>query len=335
MARRLIRPALALAFVLAAAPYLLATGAAARRRSSPPDAAERAAQVASPTTFALRWGNVSSPHAVVSTTVLPRETVAFAAVAPDGSVLESEVDAAPGLERDGARGWRYTPLQAPAMQVFTVRVHGAEQPATFQVFVAVPRAEVRDGRLNDFVLGDYPAAAEIQGAQIEPPRGFIEVTPENAGTLVSPHFALGQFVCKQSGDFPKYLVLDDRLPLKLEGLLARVRAAGIAASTLTVMSGFRTPHYNHGLGNVPYSKHLWGAAADVYVDESPRDGTMDDLDGDGRVDRRDAEFLAALAESLEASPEGERLVGGIGHYAATDAHGPFVHVDVRQRSARW
>lgn len=73
----------------------------------------------------------------------------------------------------------------------------------------------------------------------------------------------------------------------------------------------------------------------VYVDEAPRDGTMDDLDGDGRIDRRDAEFLAALAESLESSPEGARLVGGIGRYAASEAHGPFVHVDVRHRTARW
>jgi hypothetical protein len=80
---------------------------------------------------------------------------------------------------------------------------------------------------------------------------------------------------------------------------------------------------------------VWGAAADVYIDEAPQDGAMDDLDRDGRVDRRDADWLAVLAESLEAAPGGELLVGGVGRYEATSAHGPFVHVDVRERSARW
>jgi hypothetical protein len=216
-----------------------------------------------------------------------------------------------------------------------VRAVGAGRSIHFRIVAAVPREQVRDGRLNGFVVGDYPPPAVVQGAHVEPPRGFIEVTADNASTPVSPHFTLGQVLCKQPGEFPKYLVLDDRLPLKLEALLGRVRAEGIPASTLSVMSGFRTPRYNRGLGNVPYSRHAWGAAADVYVDESPRDGTMDDLDGDGRIDRRDAEFLAALAEALESPPDGDRLRGGVGRYAANAAHGPFVHVDVRHRSARW
>ena len=32
------------------------------------------------------------------------------------------------------------------------------------------------------------------------PRGFIEVTRENLGTWVSPHFRLAQFVCKPCGN---------------------------------------------------------------------------------------------------------------------------------------
>ena len=294
-----------------------------------------AVRPATPVRFALRWGSLTSEHSIASTTAIPGETVSFAAVSPGGSLLESAVDGPAGLEPDGAGGWRFTPPRAPGVSTLTVRVAGAEAPTLFRVFSAVPRERVRRGRLNGFILGDYPPAAEVRGAHVEPPRGFIEVTPENARTEVSPHFTLGQFLCKQAGGFPKYLVLDDRLPLKLEALLARVRAEGIQASTLTVMSGFRTPLYNRGLGNVPYSRHLWGAAADVYVDEAPQDGEMDDLDGDGRVDRSDAELLARLADSLDVSPEGEHLVGGLGSYSANHAHGPFVHVDVRDRRARW
>jgi uncharacterized protein YcbK (DUF882 family) len=60
---------------------------------------------------------------------------------------------------------------------------------------------------------------------------------------------------------------------------------------------------------------------------------MDDLDGDGRIDLRDARLLAEAADAVERRhPE---LAGGIGVYPATDAHGPFVHIDVRGRRARW
>ena len=303
--------------------------AGASLAAAPPLAPARAGH------FGLRWGGITSWHDVASTTGLPGETVTFAAVAPDGSVVASTVRGPSGLEADGAGGWRFTPRAAPAIHDFTVSVEGHARAVLFRVIVAVPRERVRDGELNGFVIGDYPPAAVVRGTPMEPPRGFVEVTAENAGTLLSPHFSLGQFVCKQPGGFPKYVVLDDRLPLKLEALLARVRAEGIRASTLTVMSGYRTPHYNRAIGNVPYSRHVWGAAADVYVDEAPRDEVMDDLDRNGRVDRRDADFLAVLAESLESSPGGERLVGGVGRYDANAAHGPFVHVDVRERSARW
>ena len=315
---------------------LLALGAISIPPRVGPSTVVDAGTVATPTRFALRWGNLTSPHAIASTTVLPGDTVTFAAVAPDGSVLASSIESANGdAEADSAGGWGFTAGQAPGIHTFRLHVPGAAALVEFRVFVAVPRERVREGRLNGFVLGDYPPSAVVRGTPMEPPRGFIEVTADNAGTLLSPHFSLGQFVCKQPGAFPKYVVIDDRLPLKLEALLARARAEGILASTLTVMSGFRTPHYNRAIGNVPYSRHVFGAAADVYVDEAPRDGAMDDLDRDGRVDRRDADWLAALAESLETSPGGELLVGGVGRYDANAGHGPFVHVDVRERSARW
>jgi hypothetical protein len=55
---------------------------------------------------------------------------------------------------------------------------------------------------------------------------------------------------------------------------------------------------------------------------------MDDLNGDGRSDVRDGELLYRLFEAAGVE-------GGMGEYAPTTAHGPFVHVDVRDRKARW
>jgi hypothetical protein len=55
---------------------------------------------------------------------------------------------------------------------------------------------------------------------------------------------------------------------------------------------------------------------------------MDDLNGDGRSDAGDAEVLYRLFEEPQST-------GGLGKYRETRAHGPFVHVDIRDRRARW
>ena len=200
------------------------------------------------------------------------------------------------------------------------------------LFVMLPFARAKRGSINGYPIGRYPRDAARYGL----PAGFVEVTRENADTPVSPHFKLEQFVCKQSGGYPKYVVLEPELISKLEQLLALANERGIKASTLHVMSGYRTPRYNHELGNVRYSAHQWGRAADVFVDEDG-DGVMDDLNHDGRSDFRDMRILAELADEIDHGPhEGEtNVVGGLGVYRSTENHGPFVHVDVRGFIARW
>jgi uncharacterized protein YcbK (DUF882 family) len=103
-----------------------------------------------------------------------------------------------------------------------------------------------------------------------------------------------------------------------------------------VMSGFRTPRYNSGGGNTQgranLSRHMYGDASDVYVDNN-RDGQPDDITGDRRVTVADAEKFARAAERVES--EYRSLVGGIGVYVACCGHGPFTHIDVRGSRARW
>src|SRR5262245_21810244 len=97
----------------------------------------------------------------------------------------------------------------------------------------VPFEAVRNGMLNGYHIGEYPVPVSndspwsltMAPAYAAPP-GFIEVTPENIDTPVSPHFTLGQFLCKQPGDFPKYLVLTTRLLIKLESILDEVNRLG-------------------------------------------------------------------------------------------------------------
>jgi hypothetical protein len=205
----------------------------------------------------------------------------------------------------------------------------------FYVVSLLPYAVKKGSTLRGYRVGSWPT--NEAAARYAPPAGFIEVTPENEATQVSSHFMLKDFITHdQSGVWPKFLVLKPRLLDKLELISSALAQRGLP-SRLHVMSGFRTPQYNEqGVGEkggrASKSRHMYGDAADVFVDEDGN-GRMDDLNGDGRVTVADARVLFTVAESVEAAhPD---LVGGLSPYQANSAHGPFVHVDARGTKARW
>ncbi len=224
----------------------------------------------------------------------------------------------------------------PGLSVLELRNSVTGQICRIHVFTMVPAKEVgKDGRLNGYRIGGYPKQP-LRGLDIYlPPQGFVEVTEETAGVKVAPNFTLGQFVSKQASGFPKYVVLRSSLLLKLENILASLNNAGHRVNGLVIMSGYRTPFYNRSIGNVQYSRHVYGGAADVYVDDSPQDGRMDDMNGDGRVDRSDARWFADFVDDVSRKGLFGPRIGGLGVYGSTSAHGPFVHVDVRGTRARW
>ena len=236
------------------------------------------------------------------------------------------------LERRGPSCWTWRAPDEPGLVRGEVRTSEGGRMA-LRAFVLVPYGALADGRLDGYRIGAYPDAAG-KDTLYGPPRGFVRVTAANRDTLVSPHFRLGQFLCKQTECFPQFLVLDHRLLAKLERLLQAVNEAGIPAETLAVMSGYRTPHYNKHLGNVRFSSHCWGRAADVFIDRD-RNGFQDDVTGDGRADYRDVQVLHTLVDRLDRDDSQDRLRGGLGLYGANDLHGPFVHLDVRGHRARW
>lgn len=202
------------------------------------------------------------------------------------------------------------------------------------VFVMQPADKIRNGRLNGFRIDAYPPP--LRGLDTyRAPRGFIEVTAITGSVPVSPHFRLEQFLCKQDGGYPKYIVLQHKLLEKLELLLEDINERGIRADSLFVMSGYRTPYYNRAIGNVANSRHIYGGAADVFVDVNPVNNFIDDLNGDGRTNLRDADWLYNISDSLAGRHKRKDLSGGVGLYDKTPTHGPFVHVDVRGTVARW
>jgi hypothetical protein len=225
--------------------------------------------------------------------------------------------------------------------VYPLAGTGAAAEAALQqlsLIVLKPFSAKVNGRIGPYRLGNWPYEGKTPvSASYATPKGFIEVTHETFGTSVSEHFKLGQFVTHDQSDvWPKYVVLDRRLLDKLELTIAQINRMGYHVGTFTVMSGFRTPQYNEqGVGaggRSAVSRHQYGDAADVYPDDD-HDGRLDDLNHDGRVDLNDAKILASAAEAVEAA--NPSLVGGIGIYPATSAHGPFVHIDARGTRARW
>ncbi len=224
----------------------------------------------------------------------------------------------------------------PGLSVLELRNDVTGEVCRIHVFTMVPANKVgKDGRLNGYRIGGYPQEP-LRGLDIYlPPQGFVEVTEETAALRVSPNFTLGEFVSKQRSGYPKYLVLRSSLLLKLENILASLNNAGHPADRLVIMSGYRTPFYNRSIGNVQYSRHVWGGAADIYVDDDPRDGRMDDMNGDGRIDRNDAKWFAGFVDEMSRKGAFGPRTGGLGVYGSTSAHGPFIHVDVRGTRARW
>lgn len=221
---------------------------------------------------------------------------------------------------------------------FAIAVGNALRPvADFSLITLKPASEKRGGKIGLYFIGNWPRATTAKGVRYEPPRGFIEVTRERQNTQLSDHFRLKDFFPHdQANVWPKYIVVDMRLVDKLELILAELEKAGIPAAGVKVMSGFRTPQYNEGVGDTrgraSLSRHMYGDAADIFIDNDGN-GRMDDLNGDGRVNTNDARVILSAANRVEAAHPS--LIGGVGVYAATSAHGPFTHIDTRGYPARW
>jgi hypothetical protein len=209
---------------------------------------------------------------------------------------------------------------------------------SFSLITMLPFSAKQSGHIGTYYIGNWPNEHRApRSSEYANPNGFIEVTAENESTFVSDHFRLRDFLTHdQQNTWPKYLVLNERLVDKLELVIQDLNAHGVRVEHLAVMSGFRTPEYNRqGVGEggrARDSRHQYGDAADVYVDNEGR-GRMDDLNHDGRVDTRDARVIRDAVDRVEAAhPE---LVGGVGVYRGNSVHGPFAHVDARGVRARW
>ena len=233
--------------------------------------------------------------------VLPEDWISLAAL-PGAQMASASVQSTPGVET-----------------VFTMRSFGQKVRAL----------------LNGYRLGYWPQEkGRLRSEAYRNPDGFIEVTPENEDTRVSEHFRLHDFLSHdQKNVWPKYLVLREPLLDKLELVIEDLNDHGVNADGMRIRSGFRTPARNQavrGEGSARDSRHQFGDAADVYIDNTGS-GRMSDLNGDRKVNFADVKMILDAVERVEARyPE---LVGGTGLY--TGRNGQFAHIDVRGVRARW
>jgi hypothetical protein len=285
--------------------------------------------------FAVKFKDEISPYRVIGIFVLPNERLTLEALdtaKKDHYVLKVSAGKVTSI---AVNKWHWrAPGEIGLYPAKIIQPHTADS-ITLNIFVMVPYNRLKGEYLNGYRIGTYPSGIFKQLLIYKPPRGFIEVTKENEETLVAPHFKLEQFLCNQEGSYPKYLVLKEQLLSKLELILEKVNEEGYRCEAFNIMSGYRTPYYNRAIGNVKYSRHLWGDAADIFIDENPKNGIMDDLNRDGRIDYRDAAILYNIIDGMYGKPWYRRFIGGLARYKKTTSHGPFVHVDVRGFRARW
>lgn len=224
-----------------------------------------------------------------------------------------------------------------------VRLQGqVKRLANLSVLTPVPAELAENGRIGQYLIGEWPTRGELPSnlrtPEYEAPRGLIAVTPENRDLPISEHLVLGDFLTKGQEDvWPKYVALSPRILDKLELTFQELERMGHPVENVGIISGFRTPHYNAYGGSTSgrggFSRHMYGDAMDFYIDND-NNSAMDDLNGDGQVNREDAEVIAEAADRVEEQyPE---YVGGIGIYGVNPgAHSGFVHVDTRGYRARW
>ncbi len=282
--------------------------------------------------FRIRVRDLTIPYRVLAVTARPGERlrIELDEVWGEGTSEEFRLRSSAGIEPPETPGvWMWTAPVEPGPVALRVESPRDGDAISLNVFVLHPFEKASDGHLNGFQVGEYRAPTGTA-----PPPGFVEASEAVLDLRVAPGFTLRQFLPHQPGQ-PRYLALSEPLLLKLEAILEEVKASGIEARTLHVMSAFRTPHYNRAIGNTTDgSRHLWGDAADVFIDESG-DGWMDDLTGDGRGGEADARVLVDIIERVEARGEPHVRPGGLSLYRANSVRGPFLHVDARGVAARW
>ncbi len=279
--------------------------------------------------FTVTINGELNPYRIFSTFVMPGAEIVISSTE---AITVSSSEVAVNATSFNTR-WKLKAPNSPGAYIASVSNKDGKA-ITVNILVLTPLSQMKGEYLNGYRIGNYPAQPLRGNPIYNAPKGLFEVTTSNQDLKLSPHFTLKQFICKQAGGPPKYLIVRERLLLKLEFILERVNEKGYAIETFGFISGYRTPFYNKSIKNVQYSRHVYGGAADIFIDQN-KDGSMDDLNKDGRIDEQDVRIFFNIVESEYSKDRYSKFVGGLGFYRKNSRHNGFIHVDVRGSRARW
>ncbi len=275
--------------------------------------------------FSVSWNSISIPYRTMLVSALPGKSVKIEAH-PKQVLHRFKLEVAGvQLAPEAKNKWVWkAPSSSGLLKARLVNLTEPDQ-IELNIFVLVP-AKLKEGEyINLYRIGSYPVAPLGTLAMTSAPKGYIEVSKENEKTLVGPHFQLGQFVSDRSKRYPKYIVLRTKLVLRMERILASVNSAGWPVQTFSVLQGYRTPYANKQFGGARLSRHQWGEAADIIIDESPKDGVMDDLNGDALIDANDEKTLRDAVNKALSVSKLRQMSEFLNEYKQAQPS-PFVHV---------
>lgn len=282
--------------------------------------------------FAVSFRGLVNPYAMMALMIAPGETVRFAIHHGEGT-FHAEPTAGTVSEVDGpSMAWNWTLPSNPGIHCLKIENKDTGKSMCLQGLVTVPYTG--QDTVEGYRIGAYEKQPMGGKLRYSMPKALIRVAKDDSDTWVTPHLQIHQFLCKQTGGYPKFLLLETRLLLKLEAIVAKLESVGIQAHALYITSGYRTPHYNRVLGNeTSYSRHVYGDAADIFIDVN-NDYKLDDLNRDGKVNDRDALYLSNVIDDVTRSLP-EHFEGGLGFYGFLASRTAFVHTDTRGYGARW
>ena len=115
----------------------------------------------------------------------------------------------------------------------------------------------------------------------------------------------------------QHLFIDKDILLRILALDSTLRSRKLTTD-YSITSGFRHPRYNKLVNGKKCSRHLFGDAIDIAVQ---------DINGDGRITRKDKRIITKILDKKII-----RKNGGLGSY---EHHPMVLHIDTRGYKARW
>ena len=181
----------------------------------------------------VRLGGERLAFALASFPLSPQQGILIEGRGEEALALRYQAGDAVAVEN----GWRWIAPARPG--IYALKLVMAGDTIDLTALVLYPATMVRNGTLNGYRIGKYQAKPLRGDPSYLPPDGFLEVAIADRDVLASPHFVLGDFLCKQPGE-PRYIALSPQLLMKLESITEALQERGLPSGALRVMSGYRT-----------------------------------------------------------------------------------------------